>query len=601
VSDLQSPLAVAEIDLPRVQATGTRKELAAFVYERNVPMTTRDGVTLRANVWRPAEGKAPTLLVRHPYDKDGTNGSATDAVPSVLSFVNAGYAVVMQDARGAFESDGDFTPKINEITDGEDLMVWLTEQDWYDGTVGAYGASYLGMTQWGLTLGDGPGLKAIAPTIASANWYSGLWYSQGGALSLSVVTWWNAMMYGNEEQRALEHGISTDDSALLQLRGAMLDPLALNEPTPVASHPVLGTGRWFDDWLTHPDFDEYWKTQDWSARIGEVTVPVLATGGWYDLKVHEQVADFVRIRTHGGTEEAREKSRLVIGPWDHINWSGSFPDRHFGILAAGDRAPSHIEFFDEHLKGTSPETPTPRVRIFVMGIDQWREETDWPLPDTAYTDYHLTSGGSANTRDGDGTLQLEAPTAEASDEFRYDPRDPLPTAGGALLPNLPGLVGPVDQRVVDSRPDVLCYTGPVLTESVEVTGFVELKVFVSASTVDTDITAKLVDVFPDGRAINLCDGILRLRYRNSLSEPELMTPGQVYEVTVPMSVTSNVFLPGHRIRLDVSGSNFPHYDRNSNTGGIISSEALEDMVVADTTVHHGGVRPSRLVLPVIDR
>ena len=574
-----------------------------FVYERNVPMKTRDGVTLRANVWRPLEGQAPTLLVRHPYDKESglSAGSATSVVPSVLSFVNAGYAVVMQDVRGAFESDGDFVPKVNELADGEDLMAWLAAQDWYDGTVGAYGASYLGMTQWGLALGDGPGLAAIAPAVASANWYSGLWYSEGGALCLSLVTFWNAMMYAYEEQRSLERGDSTDTSTLMQLGGALLDPLALNEPTPVAAHPVLGAGRWMDDWLAHPDFDEYWTAQDWSTRISEVTVPVLVTGGWYDLKVHGSVADFVRIRTSGGSEAARELSRLVIGPWDHLNLSGSYPDRYFGVLAAEDLAPAHVEFFDQHLRGTAPETPVPRVRIFVMGIDQWREEADWPLPDTRYTDFHLASGGAANTRDGDGVLVLDAPTAEGADGFRYDPRDPLPTAGGALLPNVPGLIGPVDQRVVDGRADVLCYTGPILTEPVEVTGFVELKVFVSASTVDTDITAKLVDVFPDGRAINLCDGILRLRYRTSLSEPELMTPGEVYEVTVPMSVTANVFLPGHRVRLDVSGSNFPHYDRNSNTGGIISSEALEDMVVADTTVHHGGTRLSRLVLPVIDR
>lgn len=574
-----------------------------FIYERNVAMKTRDGVTLRANVWRPLEGTAPTLVVRHPYDKEAalSAGAPASAIPSLLSFVHAGYAVVVQDVRGAFESDGDFAPKVAELTDGEDVLAWLAEQDWYDGTVGAYGGSYLGMTQWALALGDGPGLRAIAPAVASADWYSGLWYSPGGAMCLSLVTFWNAMMYAYEEQRSLQRGESADTSTLLQLGGALLDPLALNEPTPVAAHPVLRAGRWMDDWLAHPDFDEYWTAQDWSRRLHEVTVPVLVTGGWCDLKVHGSVADFVRVRTTGGSEAARERSRLVIGPWDHMNLGGSFPDRYFGALAAGDLAPSHVEFFDEHLRGAAPETPAPRVRIFVMGVDQWRDEADWPLPDTRYTDHHLTSGGSANTRDGDGALVLDAPADDGSDGFRYDPRDPLPTAGGALLPSVPGLIGPVDQRVVDGRADVLCYTGPVLTEPVEVTGFVELTVFVSASTVDTDITAKLVDVFPDGRAINLCDGILRLRYRNSLSEPELMTPGEVYEVTVPMSVTSNVFLPGHRIRLDVSGSNFPHYDRNSNTGGVISSEALEDMVVADTTVHHGGARPSRLVLPVIDR
>ncbi|WP_240617894.1 CocE/NonD family hydrolase, partial [Pseudarthrobacter sp. AG30] len=234
-----------------------------------------------------------------------------------------------------------------------------------------------------------------------------------------------------------------------------------------------------------------------------------------------------------------------------------------------------------------------------MGIDQWRDEQDWPLPDTSYTDYFLQSGGSANTRNGDGTLTLDVPAESQRDEFRYDPRDPVPTAGGALLPSIPGFIGPVDQKAVDERPDVLCYTGPVLDEPVEVTGHVELKVFVSSSAVDTDITAKLVDVFPDGRAINLCDGILRLRYRNDLSNPAPLTPGEVYEVTVPMAVTSNVFLPGHRVRVDISSSNFPRYDRNTNTGGFINQESVDDAIVATNQVLHGPEHPSRLVLPII--
>jgi uncharacterized protein len=573
------------------------------VYERDVPMTTRDGVTLRSNVWRPAEGSAPTVLVRMPYGKHQAAfaGGPGHGSPSLLTILDAGYAVVWQDCRGTFASDGTFTPKINEIDDGQDTVAWILEQAWCDGSVGTYGGSYLGMTQWALAISDTPGLRAIAPAVASSNWHSGLWYSQGGALCLSLVTQWNAMMYAGEEQRALQRGTKSDPSALMGLGAGLMNPLGLNEATPVDDNPTLGRGRWGDDWLAHPDFDDYWKAQDWSQSMPSVTVPVLATTGWFDLKVHEQVADFVRLRTQGGSELARDGSRLVIGPWDHMNWTGSYPDRYFGMLSAADTSPSHIEFFDHHLRDQPPVTPASRVRIFVMGIDQWRDETDWPLPDTRYVDFHLSSGGPANTRAGDGVLTTDVPASQGCDGFRYDPRDPVPTAGGALLPSLPGLVGPVDQTVVDSRPDVLCYTGPVLTEPVEVTGFVELRVFVSASTVDTDITAKLVDVFPDGKAINLCDGILRLRYRNSLSEPELMTPGEVYEVTVKMSVTSNVFLPGHRMRLDVSGSNFPHYDRNSNTGGVISSEALEDMVAVDTTIHHGDARPSRLVLPVINR
>jgi putative CocE/NonD family hydrolase len=573
------------------------------VYERDVPMTTRDGVTLRADVWRPLEGKAPTLLRRMPYDKRATAvaGGPASTAPSLIAFLNAGYAVVVQDVRGTFGSDGVFEPKVNEIADGLDTLAWLAEQDWYDGTVGTYGGSYMGMTQWAVAISDGPGLKAIAPVVAATNWYTGLWYSPGGALCLSLVTYWNARMYAAEEQRSLLRGETSDPSALKRLGSAVMDPLLLNEATPVADLPLIGKGRWFDDWLAHPDHDEYWDAQDWTTEVGAVTVPALITAGWYDLKVHGSVADFVRMRTQAGSDQARERSRLVIGPWDHQNLTGQYPDRFFGLTASADLSASHISFFDEWLRGQQNDTPAPRVRLFVMGIDQWRDEQDWPLHDTRYTAFHLHSAGSANTRDGDGTLQLDAPSAEGKDEFRYDPRDPVPTAGGALLPALPGLIGPVDQRAVDGRTDVLCYTGPVLTEPVEVTGFVELHVFVSSTVVDTDITAKLVDVFPDGKAINLCDGILRLRYRNDLSKPQLMAPGKVYEVTVPMSVTSNVFLPGHRIRLDISSSNFPHYDRNSNTGGVISSEALEDMLVADNTIHHGGTRPSRLILPIINR
>ncbi|MDQ4112966.1 MAG: CocE/NonD family hydrolase [Actinomycetota bacterium] len=573
------------------------------VYERNVPMKTRDGVILYADVWRPMEGQAPTLLMRTPYNKEHPlmGGGLNSPLPSLVALLNAGYAVVWQDTRGTYTSEGSFTPKVNEIEDGQDAAAWIVEQGWSDGTIGMYGASYMGMTQWALATTDTPGLGAVAPTVAALNWYTGLWYSPGGALSLSLVMWWNSMMYAAEEQRSLQSGETSDPSALMRLGAAVMDPMSLNDATPVADLPVHGKGRWFDDWLAHPDHDEYWAAQDWSGLAGSVKVPSLNIAGWYDLYVAESVADYVRVRTEGGSPRAREESRLVVGPWDHGNLTGQYPDRFFGLAAAGDLSETHVAFYDQTLRGRAPETPAPRVRLFVMGIDQWRDEEDFPLPDTQYVDHHLHSDGSANTRNGNGTLTRELPSAEGSDGFRYDPRDPVPTAGGALLPSLPGLVGPVDQSAVDSRDDVLCYTGPVLTEPVEVTGFVELKVFVSSSAVDTDITAKLVDVFPDGRAINLCDGILRLRYRNSLSQPEVMEPGEVYEVTVPMSVTSNVFLPGHRIRLDISSSNFPHYDRNSNTGGVISAEALEDMVVADNTVHHGGARPSRLVLPIIER
>src|SRR6185312_12807803 len=235
------------------------------------------------------------------------------------------------------------------------------------------------------------------------------------------------------------------------------------------------------------------------------------------------------------------------------------------------------------------------------GIDQWRDEQDWPLPDTQWTDYHLASSGHANTANGDGVLTTTPAPATERDTYLYDPRRPVPTTGGACLPITPGFSGPVDQRAVAGREDVLCYTTPVLTEPVEVTGPISVTLFVSSSAVDTDFTAKLVDVFPDGKAINLCDGILRARYRNGLDRQELMEPGTVYEITVDMTATANVFLPGHHIRLDISSSNFPRYDRNTNTGGVIAEESENQMIPAVNRIHHGPDYPSRLVLPIIKR
>ena len=574
-------------------------------YQQNVALKTRDGVTLVADVWRPTEGVSPTLLLRTPYDRRTTLhfGGASATIPAVIQLVNAGYAVVLQDARGTGMSEGVFEPKINEIADGQDTIAWVREQDWSDGTVGTYGPSYMGMVQWGLAISETPGLSAIAPCEAAADWYTNLWYSQGGAMSLSVNTFWNAGAYAMQEMRSLTLGATQDPSALMRVGAGALYPLTLNDATPLSDLPVHGTGRWFDDWIAHPDFDEYWSSQDWSRPndMANITVPVLSIGGWYDLKVNGTVEGFIGVRTHGATETARDRSRLLIGPWDHMGFTGRFRDRNFGPLAETDISTEHIGFFDEHLRGESPATPAPRVRIFVMGVDQWRDEADWPLPDTQYTDYYLDSAGSAATRHGDGTLQGTAPSADSFDEFTYDPRNAVPTAGGSLLPAEPGLVGPVDQSIIDGREDILCYATPVLDKPLEVTGHVELKVFVSSSALDTDITAKLVDVFPDGRAINLCDGILRLRYRNGPSTPALLTPGEKYEVTVKMGVTSNVFLPGHRLRLDVSSSNFPRFDRNTNTGGFIARESLDDALEATNRVHHGPAHPSRLTLPIIDR
>jgi putative CocE/NonD family hydrolase len=574
------------------------------VYEIDVRIPMRDGVALAANVWRLADGKGPTLLVRLPYGKD-VMGITMDIMPNFLAFLEAGYALVVQDCRGTHRSEGEFVPHMADRADGEDTLAWIAGQPWSDGTVGMYGASYLGMVQWEAAVAGSPALKAIAPSVTSIDNYEAPWYSAGGALSLSLVTWWNTMMYAADAQRSLAAGQGSV-SQVQELGQAALFPGPLNDVLPTAEVPVLAAyGKWWDDWMAHPSHDRYWDAMELTPELKNVTAPALNIGGWYDLYIGQTVRTFTTARQKAGSVQAREGQRLIIGPWDHLSTSGVYRDRSFGPMAAAQLmglTGLHVKFFDYWVKGdTTALDGVAPVKIFVMGIDQWRDEQHWPLPGTKWTGFHLASAGHANTADGDGVLTTEPPAAAGHDTYLYDPRRPVPTAGGACLPMTPGFGGPVDQRTVAGREDVLCFAGPVLEEPVEVTGPVSLTLFVSSSAVDTDFTAKLVDVFPDGKAINLCDGILRARYRDGLATEELMEPGTVYEITVDLTATSNVFLPGHRIRLDVSSSNFPRYDRNTNTGGVIARETEAQMVPAVNRIHHGPEHPSRLVLPIIDR
>jgi putative CocE/NonD family hydrolase len=315
--------------------------------------------------------------------------------------------------------------------------------------------------------------------------------------------------------------------------------------------------------------------------------------------------NYMGMKQRGGTEEARRNQRLIIGPWTHMNFSGSFPERDFGSggsSAAIDLPGIHLRWFGRWLKGVDNGIDhEPPVMIFVMGIDEWRNEADWPIPDTQYHPYYLHSSGGANTLHGDGTLSTEPPGDEPSDVYLYNPLRPVPTVGGQVI--LPGgnAMGPRDQRAVELRDDVLVYSTPVLEQAVEVTGPIELRLFVSSSAPDTDFTGKLVDVYPDGRAMILTEGILRARYYNSFTEPKLLEPDTIYELRLNLWATANVFLPGHRIRLEVSSSNFPRFDRNSNTGGVIASETREQYQSASNRIFHDTAHPSHLILPIIER
>ena len=576
----------------------------SYRIDKDVMVPMRDGQTLATDVWVPDGGPVPTLLVRTPYGKDVPNLLANALNTQAL--LEAGYAVVFQDCRGTYRSGGAFLPMVHEPSDGADTVAWLCQQAWSDGNVGTIGASYLGFTQWATATQAPVGLRAIAPAVTTTDYYSAPWYSDGGALSLHMALWWSTLMAFLDAQRSLAGGTG-EVNTWTELAGMLAELETYLAAMPVSDQPaVIQSAPWWSEWLRHPDRDHFWQDLAVVDQLDRVTVPAFHVGGWFDIFANSTARAFTRMRSEAGSADAWNSQRLIIGPWDHLTYTGTYHDRQFGMgadVAAVDLAGAHIAFFDRWLRGRGDalDGASP-VRLFVMGIDQWRDEQDWPLPDTQYIDYFLGSSGRANSGDGDGVLALGMPGAEASGTFTYDPMNPVPSVGGRLLMSSSlNAVGPVDQRPVENRDDVLCFTTPVLEEPVEVTGPISLNLYVSSSAIDTDFTGKLVDVFPDGRAIYLTDGILRTRYRNSLDQPEMLKPGQVYQLTLDLSVTSNVFLPGHRIRLEVSSSNFPRYDRNTNTGGVIADDTSNQAIVATNRVLHGREHPSRLVLPVIAR
>lgn len=571
-----------------------------LVIEKHLKVAMRDGVQLATDVYRPAgPGPYPVVMMRLPYNKE--QPVLLFLAGDILRVAQAGYAVVVQDCRGTWASDGEFNPYFQEAEDGADAIAWAAAQPWSTGDVGMMGASYYGATQWLAAMQSPPALKALAPFITTDQYYE-KWTYQGGAFQLGFMLQWASATFGVAEAvRRLLRG--TGDAAGIGTAIGAADAVAANYwHLPLCELPAVARlTPYVQDWLAHPDYDDYWRAIAPCEHYAKITTPALNFGGWYDLFLGGTLANYTAMKD-------RAPQKLVIGPWVHGYNGGVYPARNFGLMAhdgVADVTAMQIRWFDHFLKGAAngvlDEAP---VRIFVMGPDVWRDEADWPLPDTDWQQWYLHSGGSAGTKAEDGVLSRRAPAEEVADSFLYDPRDPVPTVGGASF--LPGLfiaanAGPRDQRAVEQRADVLCYTSAVLERDLEVTGPVRLVLYVSSSARDTDFTGKLVDVHPDGTALILTDGILRARYRESLSAPQCMTPGEIYRIEIDLVATANVFAAGHRLRLEVSSSNFPRFDRNTNTGGVIASETEADFVRATNTVWHDELRASHLVLPVIAR
>jgi putative CocE/NonD family hydrolase len=572
--------------------------MSKILIEKNIMVPVRDGVKLATDVYR-LEGSAPTpvLVVRTPYNKDRI--IAGGDIFDIFRAVQSGYTVVAQDVRGRYASEGIFNPHVQETADGLDAFAWAAAQPWSNGVVGTFGGSYLGATQWLPAREQPPALRTMAPAITFSDGYEGCSY-QGGAKVLHDLRWVVADIVPAEIERRIARGEKVLESDIpLDVDRALTE-------LPLATHSLIQEyASFYLDWLAHPTADDCWLPSSPRAGYEQISVPALNISGWYDIFLWSTFQNYMGMKQRGGTEEARRNQRLIVGPWTHMNFSGSFPEREFGrgaSSAAIDLPGIHLRWFDRWLKdvdnGIDQEPP---VMIFVMGIDEWRHESDWPLPDTQYRPYYLHGSGGANTLHGDGTLSTEPPGDEPSDVYLYNPLRPVPTVGGQVI--LPGgnAMGARDQRKVELRDDVLVYSTPVLEAAVEVTGPIELRLFVASSAPDTDFTGKLVDVYPDGRAIILTEGILRVRYRNSFTEPELLKPSEICELQLNLWATANVFLPGHCIRLEVSSSNFPRFDRNSNTGGVIASESRDQYQPAINRIFHDAAHPSHLILPLIER
>jgi hypothetical protein len=576
--------------LPSLSALG--QSASEVSVERGVAMKTRDGVTLYADIYRPAgEGPFPVLLQRTPYDKNNASVFAHQAVAR-------GFMVVVQDVRGRYTSEGEWYPFKHETDDGYDTVEWAAALPHSNGKVGMFGSSYVGATQMLTAIGHPPHLAGICPVVTASNYHEN-WTYQGGAFEQWFDESWTSGLAQDTANRAIR-----------QSTNALLGSNAL----PLKQYPVFNiqTGAngavltrvlapYFLDWLDHPAYDSYWKQWSIEENFASIQVPALTIAAWYDLFQGGSLRNYLGIKAHGGSEAARNGQRLLIAIGGHSGWDRTVGTVDFGPDAVFDENAVTLAWYEYLLQGKQNEFATEKpVKIFVMGENKWRYEDDWPLQRAQETSYFLHSAGKANSASGDGSISVAPATREAPDSFVYDPANPVPTVGGPLCCDSVHLApGPRDQKEVESRADVLIYSTPPLDHDTEVTGLVTLDLFAQSSAADTDFTAKLIDVGPDGFAQNLTEGILRARYRESTSEAKPIVPGKIYEYKIDMWSTSNVFLKGHRIRVEVSSSNFPRFDRNLNTGTSAAEDAT--FVKATNTVLHDREHPSALVLPVVPR
>ena len=559
-----------------------------ILVENRVPVRMRDGVTLYADVYRPVgDGRHPVIVSKTPYSTERFP-SAYDAA---VFFAQRGYVYAFVDVRGRHESDGAWEPFRNSERDGYDTIEWAAKQRWSDGKVAMQGGSYLGQNQWRAAQAAPPSLVTIFPMVASTSIYHD-WITLNGGWRLSFNFGWGPV---RQESRIMQNpGAHTVEG----LRAIHYDEVQKRLPLTAMQKLVGRNAKFYDDWLANPDYNDYWKPLNAEEVFDKIAIPVHTFGGWFDIFSQGTLRGYVGMSHKGGTERARRMSHIVIGPWGH-GPTQKFGALDFGPTANVDANDLQLRWYDYWLKGIDNGLATePPVKLFVMGRNEWVYEREYPLARTDYRPLYFGSGGSANSDTGDGRLTWTKPAGTSvTDRFRYDPANPVPSVGGNNCCGTPTAAGPQDQRAVEGRRDVLVYTSEPLAEELEVTGPVKVVLYAASDAVDTDFVAKLVDVYPNGARYNMAEGIVRARYRESLSKPTALVPGRPYRFEIDLVGTSVAFQKGHRIRVQVTSSHFPQFDRNPNTGDPFGTS--ERIRVAEQTIYHDAERASHILLPVI--
>jgi|SRR5579864_596893 len=557
------------------------------IIEYDAQARMRDGVILRADIYRPkAEGKFPVLLERTPYNKAMEDLGVRGA--------EQGYAVIIQDVRGRYTSEGPWDPFRHESNDGYDTIEWAASLPYSDGKVGMFGGSYVGATQMLAAIAHPPHLAGICPEVTASNYHDG-WTYQGGAFEQWFSESWTSGLAQDTLNRSVQH----HTNALNGIWKLPLQSYPLFLIRSSDSGLTSSLAPYFLDWLAHPNYDDYWKAVSIEDHFADINVPILTIADWYDIFLGGSLRNYMGIKAHGGSDAARRGQHLLIGIGGHAGSGRKIGDVDFGPAADFKIEDVILSWYDYLFKGVQNHFATGKpVKIFVMGTNEWREEADWPLARAVSTKYFLHSSGKATSLQGNGTLSTKVPRSEPADDYVYDPANPAPTIGGPLCCDSDHLApGPRDQRPVEARNDVLLYSTPPMSRDVEVTGPVTIELYAKSSAVDTDFTGKLIDVWPNGFAQNLTEGILRARYRDSQETSELMNPGQIYKLNLDLWATGNVFRKGHVLRLEISSSNFPRFDRNLNTG--MPAASSDHFVSATNSIYHDEQHPSALILPVI--